>query len=73
MQVRINKEEVPMRFMPEKYYHEDDMNRHCFFQPASSSKILEETLKTEKQIDSFPNPLDRYRAPTPRLIPRGYK
>lgn len=62
-----------MRFMPEKYYHEDDMNRHCFFQPASSSIIPEEKLMAEKQIDSFPNPLEKYRIPTPRLVPRGYR
>ena len=61
-----------MKLMPKKYYHKDDMNCHCFFQPAASSVSLKEVLEVEKQMDSLPNPLDRYRVPRLRLVPRGY-
>jgi hypothetical protein len=62
-----------MQTMPIKYYYQDDMNRYCFFQPAPSANQPEETLAAINQIDSLSNPLDRYRIPTPRLVPSGYK
>jgi hypothetical protein len=62
-----------MKLVPPKYYHKDDMNRYCFFQPASSSKPLEETLEAINQVDSLPNPLDRHRIPVLRLVPSGYR
>ncbi len=62
-----------MKYRPEKYYDKDDMNHHCFFQPISFRSIPKETLKAEKQIDSLPSPMDRYRVSRPRLVPRGYK
>jgi hypothetical protein len=60
-----------MKRMSKKYYHEDNKNRYCYFQPATSISP-KEIFAATKQMDSLPNPLNRYRIPTPRLVPRGY-
>lgn len=70
--MQTSQEKNFMKLAPLKYYQKDDMNRYCFFQPASSPKSVEETLETTNQIDSLPNPLDRYRIPVLRLVPSGY-
>jgi hypothetical protein len=62
-----------MKIIPKKYYHKDEINCHCFFQPAPAANLVEKTLEGTKQIDSLPDPLDRYRIPRLRLVPHGYK
>jgi len=56
-----------MRFRTEKprYYQTDETNSYCFFQPEAKIDHLDLTLEE----DTLPNPLDRFRAPVPRLLP----
>ena len=59
-----------MKQMTEKYYHESKKNLFCFFQPKP--RISVQVVGLQNTIDALPNPLDRYRVPVLRLVPRGY-
>jgi hypothetical protein len=56
-----------------RYYQADDYNHYCFFQPLS--RMLLRLDRQQEELDQaldLPNPLDRYRVPIPRLVPKGY-
>ena len=59
-----------MKLMTEKYYHKSKKNLFCFFQPKP--KISAQVVGLQDAVDSLPNPMDRYRVPVLRLVPRGY-
>lgn len=57
-----------------KPYKVKDFGHCAFFKPEKFTMQRKECAKSEpEQTMQFPNPLDRYRIPTPRLVPRGYK
>ena len=53
-----------------RHFSSEQYNLYCFFQPPQEFIGNEQELVNE--LVSAPNPLDRFRVPTPRLLPPGY-
>jgi hypothetical protein len=60
-------EEAIMKLEITRYFNSEEYNFHCFFQPPQASVYRVEEV--DNVLVSAPNPLDRYRVPTLRLLP----
>lgn len=60
-----------IRIMKIKSYGKSDWNPYYFFQPAFPEAPAEAALMLVDQSHALPNPLDKHRIPTPRLVPPG--
>jgi hypothetical protein len=62
-----------MKLTTKKVYTEQCMNR---YKPTTLPNVKEMQnhfqANEQPEEDAWPNPLHRYRTPTPRLVPRGY-